>query len=186
MSWRDPGGTSVLRKGSLGRRKEHMSTPPDSENGFLPGNQRFKSVLSPEQEPGKQQGRGSTRTRENLQSLEAWIQVLPPTGRQCGLASPLDLGFFCAVDQCYPCLLGGAWNVHPCLSSPVFRMSVPASFWRTFHASGKLQTATAILDPKSLLFGPREVAHFLGAWFFCLALGQAFPPLEAMERLCRT
>lgn len=58
MSWRDPGGTSVLRKGSLERQKEHMSTPPDSENGFLPGSQRLRVLLSPEQKPGKQQGAG--------------------------------------------------------------------------------------------------------------------------------
>lgn len=54
----ESGGTCVLRKGSLEWRKERFSTPPDSENGSLPGKQRLEHVLVPEREPGKQRGWG--------------------------------------------------------------------------------------------------------------------------------
>lgn len=54
---RDSRGTSVLKKGSLERKKEHISTPPDSENGFLPGKQTQSTLPSRrESEPGKQWG----------------------------------------------------------------------------------------------------------------------------------
>lgn len=40
------------------RKKEHISTPPDSENGFLPGKQRLRALLFAERAPGTWGGGG--------------------------------------------------------------------------------------------------------------------------------
>lgn len=150
---------------------------------FSQGTRDSECVLSPEQAPGKQQGAGLKENQGEPWSLEAWIQVLPPTDRHCGLASPLDPGFFCPVEQCYPCLWG-MLGVHilGCLHLPSGCQCQPGPGGLSKPQESSKQSL-CYSGPQILAAWLREVAHSLGTWFFCLTLGQEYPPLKVIGRL---